>query len=260
MTGSNFNTREPAASARAKWSSKEISDLHSMYADRPWDEIIKATNKSKEQIQKKAFKEGLSRALSKTGLLLKNMTDAEKTAVKRERNREATKKWRSANKDKIRARLERAEVKERNRVLQNARNSRDDVRKKRSECNSKPELREKRRINSARRIKAPEGMLSNRVSASIWRGLRRGVGFKAKSRALGYTLDELKWHIEKQFVRGMSWDNAGEWHIDHIIPLSSFRFSSTEDEEFLAAWALTNLRPMWALDNQRKSNKIQSLL
>lgn len=44
----------------------------------------------------------------------------------------------------------------------------------------------------------------------------------------------------------------GEWHVDHIVPLSSFDFATPDDPGFKAAWALTNLRPLWGLENMRK--------
>lgn len=53
----------------------------------------------------------------------------------------------------------------------------------------------------------------------------------------------------------MSWENYGEWHIDHIIPDSWFNYSSTEDDEFKKSWSLDNLQPMWGKENQSKGNK-----
>ena len=70
-----------------------------------------------------------------------------------------------------------------------------------------------------------------------------------------YGIEELRAHIERQFTKGMTWENMGEWHLDHIVPVASFSFTSPEDDEFKACWALTNLRPMWARENQRKSAK-----
>lgn len=72
---------------------------------------------------------------------------------------------------------------------------------------------------------------------------------------VGYTVDELRAHIEAQFKPGMSWDNMSEWHIDHIRPLASFNYTTTECPNFKEAWALSNLQPLWASDNQRKSDK-----
>lgn len=67
---------------------------------------------------------------------------------------------------------------------------------------------------------------------------------------LGCTWQRAKCHIEKQFTDNMSWDNHGEWHIDHIIPLSS-----AYDEYTLSLLChFTNLKPMWAKDNLSKSD------
>ena len=63
---------------------------------------------------------------------------------------------------------------------------------------------------------------------------------------------ELKEYLEKLFIVGMSWDNYGEWHIDHIIPLSS---AKTEEEVYKLCH-YSNLQPLWAKDNLKKSNKI----
>lgn len=71
---------------------------------------------------------------------------------------------------------------------------------------------------------------------------------------LGCSLEELIKHIESKFQPGMSWDNYGEWHIDHIKPLSSFNL---EDRvQFLEACNYANLQPLWAHDNLKKGAKI----
>ena len=72
---------------------------------------------------------------------------------------------------------------------------------------------------------------------------------------LPYSLEELMEHLESRFQVGMSWKNYGEWHIDHIVPDSSFNYKSIEDEEFKECWSLDNLQPLWAIDNIKKSNK-----
>jgi len=63
---------------------------------------------------------------------------------------------------------------------------------------------------------------------------------------LGYTIDDLINHLENLFTEGMSWDNYGEWHVDHIIPISKFAFTDINDYEFVKCWELINLRPMWS--------------
>ena len=75
---------------------------------------------------------------------------------------------------------------------------------------------------------------------------------------VGYSVNQLKRHIEKQFSEGMTWENWGiVWHIDHIIPLSAFNFTKPEDPDFRRAWALSNIRPLWAKDNLSKSAKVE---
>jgi hypothetical protein len=64
----------------------------------------------------------------------------------------------------------------------------------------------------------------------------------------------LKEYLENKFLEGMSWDNHGlfGWHVDHIIPLSS---ANTEEDVYKLCH-YTNLQPLWAKDNIKKSNKI----
>jgi uncharacterized Zn finger protein (UPF0148 family) len=71
--------------------------------------------------------------------------------------------------------------------------------------------------------------------------------------SLGCTWDELCAYLESKFQPGMSWDNYGEWHVDHIKPLSSFNLE--DPAEFKKACHYTNLQPLWAKDNLVKSNK-----
>jgi len=85
-------------------------------------------------------------------------------------------------------------------------------------------------------------------------------GGRSWERLVGYTRDELVRHIERQFLKGMSWKNMGRWHIDHIVPLSLFQYATAEDPEFRLAWAMTNLRPLWSRENISKGRRRMSLL
>jgi hypothetical protein len=54
----------------------------------------------------------------------------------------------------------------------------------------------------------------------------------------------------------MTWDNYGEWHVDHKIPMTSFNFETTDDREFKLCWCLDNLQPLWGPDNLSKGTKL----
>ena len=69
---------------------------------------------------------------------------------------------------------------------------------------------------------------------------------------LGCDYDTAFSHIEGLFKEGMSWDNYGDWHIDHIIPLCS----ATTVEELEALCHYTNLQPLWAEENILKGGKM----
>ena len=71
---------------------------------------------------------------------------------------------------------------------------------------------------------------------------------------LGCSLNELKQHLEAQFESGMSWENHGEWHINHIIPLASADL--TNPEELAQVCHYSNLQPLWADENIRKGAQI----
>lgn len=98
----------------------------------------------------------------------------------------------------------------------------------------------------------PKVAVHKRMHAQVLRGLKFGKGGRSWQELVGYTLDELMLHLERQFSHGMSWSNRDEWHIDHIVPVASFNFSSEHDEDFKACWALTNLRPLWKRLNRKK--------
>jgi hypothetical protein len=96
------------------------------------------------------------------------------------------------------------------------------------------------------------------IHINSWRRiLRRHLNYVGKDKVgstidmLGYPPEKLKQRIEYQFKSGMSWDNYGEWHIDHKKPLSRF----DEDTSPKTVNSLCNLQPLWAIDNLTKSNK-----
>jgi hypothetical protein len=93
-----------------------------------------------------------------------------------------------------------------------------------------------------------------RLKTNIRTSVNRYLKYKSKHTfdIVGCTPQFLKEHLEAQFIDGMTWENRSEWHIDHIIPLSS---AKTEDEVYMLCH-YKNLQPLWAEDNLKKSNKI----
>ena len=89
---------------------------------------------------------------------------------------------------------------------------------------------------------------------------RTRVAFTSKSykktshthEMLGAEWEIVKKHIERQFSKGMNWGNMSDWHIDHVIPLSSAK----NEKELMNLSHYTNLKPLWVIDNLEKSDKI----
>lgn len=119
----------------------------------------------------------------------------------------------------------------------------------------------------------PQFKFRRLVSISIARSLKNNGSSKGNqsiTKYLPYTMQELKDHLESLFESWMNWSNHGsynynewkdddpstwKWQIDHIIPNSSFNYTSMEDDDFKLCWALENLRPLSAKKNNMKSNK-----
>ena len=117
--------------------------------------------------------------------------------------------------------------------------------------NYKPRKREQRK---ERRNTDPIFNLTNRMRGRLRKYLIiLNISKKNKTfEIVGCTPEFLKEHLEKQFVDGMTWENRNKWHIDHKIPLSSAK----TEEELYKLCHYTNLQPLWAEENLKKSNKI----
>jgi hypothetical protein len=85
----------------------------------------------------------------------------------------------------------------------------------------------------------------------LWRSLRQNKSERTEV-VLGYSRKDLVSHIESTFVNGMSWDNYGDWHIDHITPISWFLDNGVLCPKIINS--LDNLKALWADDNQRKGS------
>lgn len=111
-------------------------------------------------------------------------------------------------------------------------------------------------------ISIPENKLAQSLRARVRRCIKEGrVIYRDMENVLGYSINDLKKHIESTFEVGMSWENYSfeTWHIDHIRPVSSFKLTNEDGgvnyDEVKKCWALNNLRAMWGNENMSKSDK-----
>lgn len=88
--------------------------------------------------------------------------------------------------------------------------------------------------------------LRNALKAKKWHKI------SSFNQYIGCTLEELRKHLESKFIEGMSWENYGEWELDHVIPISSAK----TQEEMYKLCHFSNLQPLWREDNIKKGNKI----
>jgi hypothetical protein len=107
-------------------------------------------------------------------------------------------------------------------------------------------------------ICSPLKHLKNIVNGRIWHALNSKKIRKNNKTIeyLGLDIESYKWYLEQQFEDGMSWDNYGEWQIDHIIPL--FYKKDNEDiteNTLIDRLHFSNTQPLWRFDNISKSNR-----
>lgn len=120
----------------------------------------------------------------------------------------------------------------------------------------KEKFRKKWRDQYYRRVSTPIGRviynLRNRSSEAFRKAKISKPFSLTEENVLGCDMKTLKNHLESQFAKGMSWDNYGKWHVDHIKPISKFDLS--DDEQIKECFNYCNLQPLWAADNIRKGS------
>ena len=178
-------------------------------------------------------------------------------AKNKEKHAEQTRIWRINNRERLleydRKRHKRDREKERQ-YYKNNRAVRREKEKEYLKINKSKRNAYLRSYDKARRSSDTLYKLSTTLRNTIYRGFRySGIGKPKKTELLlGCSIELAKEHIERQFKKGMTWKNHGQWHIDHIVPLASAK--TEEDLIFLCHY--TNLQPLWAKDNILKGRKI----
>jgi hypothetical protein len=125
-----------------------------------------------------------------------------------------------------------------------------DVRRENIKANAARQ-RAKRRTEPAKAMQARLSRLHRHALAQVG-AIKTSPTFEQ----LGYTAEQFVTHIERQFPPRMGWHNMADWQIDHVIPVSEAK----DEADVVALNQLSNLRPMWAEDNNKKKNKRVTLL
>jgi hypothetical protein len=94
----------------------------------------------------------------------------------------------------------------------------------------------------------------NSLRVRIWTVLKKQKKSNSTLKLTGCTLEFLRAYLESKFEDGMSWDNYGVWHIDHIIPCAKFDMSDPEQQKI--CFHYTNLQPMWGEHNIKKGARL----
>ena len=119
-------------------------------------------------------------------------------------------------------------------------------------ANNKAKVNEYKRIYKANRIKTdPNFKLLNLLRSRLYHSFKASQWIKSDKREnlLGADIITVKAHIESLFTDDMNWDNMGDWHIDHILPIGKCESL----EEMVNRCHYKNLQPLWAIDNLKKS-------
>jgi membrane-associated HD superfamily phosphohydrolase len=161
----------------------------------------------------------------------------------------ADKKWREKNKEYM-------SVKSKKWYKQNKEHRKQYLKEYREKNIDK--IREvKRNYERTRKSKDPLYKLISNFRTAIYQVLKESNVEKNGHYfdILQYTPDELIFHLENQFKDGMTWDNYGEWHVDHIKSIASYNIQEIGDSEFMECWSLENLQPLWGEENIRKGSR-----
>ena len=126
--------------------------------------------------------------------------------------------------------------------------------KKYYEANHEKVIVCKKKYYNNRRNTDPAFKLLRNLRSRLGNAIKGNTKSASTMKLIGCTIEKLQEHLENQFTDDMTWENYGEWHVDHILPCVSFDF--TKDEEQFKCFHYANLQPLWAEDNLRKSSKI----
>lgn len=180
--------------------------------------------------------------------------------------REKEKIWREKNKEKVKA-YEKSyyqDNKEKKLNYQNSYHIKNRTKMLSNMCNYRNDDKNKKRISKQKmdwvnkQLKEDiQFKLRHILRGRIYNALNDQLTKKSNStiELLGCDCEFYKKYIELLFTEGMTWDNYGEWHIDHIKPCASFDLTNINEQKL--CFHYTNTQPLWAFDNLSKGAKIE---
>ena len=125
------------------------------------------------------------------------------------------------------------------------------------EKNRTLEQKRKRKLAIKKRIKNdPSTKLAMNIRRRVLLALKGSHKAKPTIKLLGCTIEELWQHFESKFQHGMTRENHGKWHVDHIKPCASFDLTDPKQQE--ECFHYTNLQPLWAEQNLKKGKKYET--
>ena len=220
-------------------------------------EVIKKKREYQKQYRKKNKE--------KINALNRKYRSTEKYRSYRKKNlkkiQETKKKWIEKNKDKVLELGRKYAKKYRSKNLDKARESNRKWQKKWRKNLTKEEREKLNKSNNEyvkRRLKIDKNFSLTKIVRSrlaIALKHQKTVRHSRSLVLLGCSISDLRKYLEKKFKPGMTWKNHGfnGWHIDHIKPLSKFNLEDPEQQKI--AFHFTNLQPLWAKENLKKSDK-----
>lgn len=179
-------------------------------------------------------------------------------AENRERAKELSAKWRAENRERAKETSAKWYAENRERAKEKAAKWRAENKEREKESSAKWRAENKEKITKRvmqRYYNDLNFRLTKILRARVRVAIKNGRKSAKTMSLLGCSIEEVKSHLESQFKEGMTWDNHGEWHIDHIIPCASFDLTDPEQQK--KCFHYTNLQPLWATENMSKGAKLE---